>query len=193
MFVLGLHDKDRKYSRDKVHMGNPKVNKCCSPLTASHTSADCMNFTPGPLIQHISLGVYNTGGGGGGGGFNAMKFKAIVSVIPRKRADFSTTCMPLITDYIHIKRWGLIILVLTTTRCTITTVGDRGGGGGGFNAMKFKAIVSVIPRKRADFSTTCMPLITDYIHIKRWGLIILVLTTTRCTITTVGDRALMSS
>ena len=43
--VLGLHSRDRKSSRDKANISNPKVNRGCPPLTANRTSADCANFT----------------------------------------------------------------------------------------------------------------------------------------------------
>ena len=46
MLELGPHGKDRKYSRDKAYIGNPKVNIGCSPLTANRTSADCVDITP---------------------------------------------------------------------------------------------------------------------------------------------------
>ena len=36
-WVLGPHGKDRKYSRDKANIYNPKVNRGCPPLTANRT------------------------------------------------------------------------------------------------------------------------------------------------------------
>ena len=67
--VLGPHSKDRKYSSDKANIGNPKVNRVnsgCPPLTANRIWTDCDQTSPGPSIQYIPLGVYQTGG------FNAM-------------------------------------------------------------------------------------------------------------------------
>ena len=37
MLVLGAHNKDRKSTRDKANIGNPKVNRGCPPRTANHT------------------------------------------------------------------------------------------------------------------------------------------------------------
>ena len=66
VLVLQPGGKDRKYPRDKVNIGNPKLNRGCASLTANRTLADCMEITLGPSIQHIPLGVYRTEG------FNAM-------------------------------------------------------------------------------------------------------------------------
>ena len=44
MLVLGTYNKDRKSTRDKASIGNPKVNRGCSPLTANRTSADCVEI-----------------------------------------------------------------------------------------------------------------------------------------------------
>ena len=66
MLVLGLHSKDRKFTRDKANISNPKVNRGCPPLAANHTSADCVQISLGPSMQYIPLRVYHTGG------FNAM-------------------------------------------------------------------------------------------------------------------------
>ena len=65
--VLGLHSKDRKSTRDKAYIGNPKVNKGCPPLTANRTSADRVQISLGPSMQYIQLRVYHTGS------FNTMK------------------------------------------------------------------------------------------------------------------------
>ena len=62
MLVLGPHSKDLKSTRDKADIGNPKVNRGCPPLTANHTSADCLENSLGPSVQYIPLGVYHTGG-----------------------------------------------------------------------------------------------------------------------------------
>ena len=51
MLVLGLHSKDRKSTRDKANISNPKVNRGCPPLTANRTSADCVQISLGPTIQ----------------------------------------------------------------------------------------------------------------------------------------------
>ena len=66
MSVLGLNSKDRKSTRDKANISNPKVNRGCAPLTANRTSADCGQISLGPSIPYIPLGVYHAGG------FNAM-------------------------------------------------------------------------------------------------------------------------
>ena len=66
MLVLGAHNKDRKSTKDKANIGNPKVNRGCPPLTANRISADCVENSLGPSVQYIPLGVYHTGS------FNAM-------------------------------------------------------------------------------------------------------------------------
>ena len=66
MSVPGLNSKDRKSTRDKANISNPKVNRGCAPLTANRISADCVQISLGPSIPYIPLGVYHTGG------FNAM-------------------------------------------------------------------------------------------------------------------------
>ena len=58
---LTVFDSKTGYSRDKANRGKPKVDRSCPPLTANRISADCMENTPGPSIQHIPLGVYHTG------------------------------------------------------------------------------------------------------------------------------------
>ena len=58
----GKDSKDRKSTRDKANISNPKVNRGCAPLTANHTSADCVQISLGPSIQYIPLGVYHAGG-----------------------------------------------------------------------------------------------------------------------------------
>ena len=63
--VVNDHGKDsldRKSTRDKANISNPKVNRGCAPLTANHTSADCVQISLGPSIPYIPLGVYHTGG-----------------------------------------------------------------------------------------------------------------------------------
>ena len=45
MLVQGLLSKDRKSTRDKANINNPKVNRGCPPLTTNRTSTDCGNFT----------------------------------------------------------------------------------------------------------------------------------------------------
>ena len=60
----GAHNKDRKSTRGKANIGNPKVN---SLLTANRTLADCVENSLGPSEQYIPLGVYHNGG------LNAMK------------------------------------------------------------------------------------------------------------------------
>ena len=51
--VLELNSKDRKSTRDKANISNPKVNRGCAPLTANGTSA---NF-----IWTLNT-IYSTGG-----------------------------------------------------------------------------------------------------------------------------------
>ena len=60
MSVLGLNSKDRKSTRDKANISNPKVNKGCVPLTANRTPEDCVQIAFGPSIPYIPLGVYHT-------------------------------------------------------------------------------------------------------------------------------------
>ena len=60
MLVLGLHSKERKYTRDKANISDPKVNRDCPPLTANRTSAYCVQISLGPSIQYIPLRVYHT-------------------------------------------------------------------------------------------------------------------------------------
>ena len=62
MLVLGLQYKDKKSTKDKANISNTKVNRDCPPLTANHTSADCVQISLGPSIQYIPLSVYRTGG-----------------------------------------------------------------------------------------------------------------------------------
>ena len=62
MLVVGPHGKDKKYSCDIANICNPNVNRGCPPLPANRTSADCVQITPGPSVQHIPLGIYHTGG-----------------------------------------------------------------------------------------------------------------------------------
>ena len=57
--------KERKSTKDKANISNPKVNRG-APLTTKRTLADCVQISLGPSIPHIPLGVYHTGV------FNAM-------------------------------------------------------------------------------------------------------------------------
>ena len=75
-WVLGLNSNDRKSTKDKANISNPKVNRGCAPLTANHTSADCVQISLGPSIPYIPLGVYHTGR------FNAMPSKNSNQQIP---------------------------------------------------------------------------------------------------------------
>ena len=70
--VLGLNSKDMTSNRDKANISNPKVNRGCAPLTASRTSADCVQISLGPSIPYIPLGVYHTEG------FNDMNVYSIL-------------------------------------------------------------------------------------------------------------------
>ena len=67
MSLLGLNSKDRKFTRDKANISNPKVNRGRAPLTANRISADCVQISLGPSIPYIPLEVYHTGG------FNTMQ------------------------------------------------------------------------------------------------------------------------
>ena len=58
----GKDSKDRKSTRDKANVSNPKVNRGCAPLTANHTSADCVQISLGPSIPYIPQVGYHTGG-----------------------------------------------------------------------------------------------------------------------------------
>ena len=70
MSVLGLNSKDRRSTRYKANISNPKVNRCCAPLTANRTLADCVQISLVPSIPYIPLGVFHTAG------FNAIKVQA---------------------------------------------------------------------------------------------------------------------
>ena len=99
-YVLGLNSKDRKSTRDKANISNPKVNRGCAPLTANRTSADCVQISLGPSITYIPLGVYRTGR------FNAMLTHwCYCSLALSHRLDpqkqFSTPSLLL-------HRWGLL-------------------------------------------------------------------------------------
>ena len=60
---MGFNSEDRKSTRDKANISNPKVNRGCAPLTANRISADCVQISLGPSIPYIPLGVYHTRGG----------------------------------------------------------------------------------------------------------------------------------
>ena len=45
------------YSRDKANLFKPKLNRGCPPLTANHTSAYCVEITPGLSVHHIPPGA----------------------------------------------------------------------------------------------------------------------------------------
>ena len=46
MLALGLQSKDRKSTKVKANINNPKVNKGFPPLTANHISADKFHLDP---------------------------------------------------------------------------------------------------------------------------------------------------
>ena len=58
MWVLEPHGKHRKLSGDRANTGNPKVNRCCPSLTVNRHSANCVEITLGPSVQHNLLWVY---------------------------------------------------------------------------------------------------------------------------------------
>ena len=91
MLVLGPYGKDRKYSRNKANICNPNVNRDCPSLATNRTSADCVENTLVPSIQHIPLGVYHTGV------FNSMRYRQ--PAINQLRSDRWLTRR---TIYIHI-------------------------------------------------------------------------------------------
>ena len=62
MSVLGLNSNDKKSTRDKAKISNPKVNRGCAPLPANRISADCAQISLGSSMPYIPLGVYHTGG-----------------------------------------------------------------------------------------------------------------------------------
>ena len=66
MLVLESHTKDRKSTRDKENIGNPKVNRGYPPLTTNRISADCLENSLWASMRFIPQGVYHTEG------FNAM-------------------------------------------------------------------------------------------------------------------------
>ena len=67
--------RQKKSTRDKANISNPKVNRGCAPLTANRTSADSVQISLGPSIPYIPLGVYHTGR------FNAMNGVRFLSVL----------------------------------------------------------------------------------------------------------------
>ena len=73
MSALGLNSKDKKSTRDKANISNPKVNRGCAPLTANRISADCVQISLGPSIPYTPFGVYHTGE------FNATVAKRLVN------------------------------------------------------------------------------------------------------------------
>ena len=52
----GKDSKDGKSTRDKANTSNPKVNRGCAPLTANHTSADCVQISLGPQYHIFHWG-----------------------------------------------------------------------------------------------------------------------------------------
>ena len=54
--VLGLNSKDRKSTRDKANISNPKVNKGCTPLTANRTSGSVCKFYLDPQYHIFHWG-----------------------------------------------------------------------------------------------------------------------------------------
>ena len=55
MLVLGIHSKDRKSTRDKANIRNPKINRGCHSLTANRTSADCVNISGNTIYSTEDL------------------------------------------------------------------------------------------------------------------------------------------
>ena len=66
MLVLGSSLNDRKSSRNKADMGNPKANRGCTPSTMNCSSAECGQNSRGPQSRHIEWVHCHTGR------FNAM-------------------------------------------------------------------------------------------------------------------------
>ena len=65
MLVLWSHGNDRKSTRDKAKIGDPKVNRGCTPLTANRTSTDFVEnslATNRSSVQYSPLEVHHTGG-----------------------------------------------------------------------------------------------------------------------------------
>ena len=57
----GAPQQNRKSTRDKANISNPKVNDGCAPLSAYRSSADCVQISIGPSISCVPLRVYRTG------------------------------------------------------------------------------------------------------------------------------------
>ena len=57
ILVLGLHSKDRRSTLGKSNIGNPKLNRGCTPLASNCTSADCDENSLGPSLRYIPLGT----------------------------------------------------------------------------------------------------------------------------------------
>ena len=105
MTVLGLNSKNRKSTRDKANIRNPKINRGCAPLTANHTSADCVQISLGHSITYIPLGVYHTGV------FNAMiKIGSGISLVslgkgPSTEPILTQIYVTICHHYVTISKW----------------------------------------------------------------------------------------
>ena len=77
MSVLELNSKDRKSTRDKANISNPKVNRGCAPLTANRISADCVQISLEHSIPYIPLVVFHNGV------FNAMELPPPLPILMR--------------------------------------------------------------------------------------------------------------
>ena len=58
-FMLALND--RKSSRGRANIVNPKTNKGCPPFTVNHTSAQYVENSRGPSPGYIQMGHPHTG------------------------------------------------------------------------------------------------------------------------------------
>ena len=97
MSVLGLNSNDRKSTGEKANINNPKVNRCCAPLTANRISVDCVQISPGPSIPYTPPGLYHTGR------FNAISH-ATDTVVTKKcfLREWILEVLFWITAYVHV-------------------------------------------------------------------------------------------
>ena len=62
VLVPGPHGKDRKYSKEKANIGNPKVNSGCPPLEDNRSSENCGKYTWTPNEIYTAWDLPTTSG-----------------------------------------------------------------------------------------------------------------------------------
>ena len=91
MLVLGS-SPDRKSSRDKANISNPKANWGCPPSTVNRTSAEFLQNSRGHPSRHILLGHSHTGR------FNAMMECGFVLTTRHVSSEFQQIYMKYVAD-----------------------------------------------------------------------------------------------